>query len=893
MKVKRLHFGLMAVIACLSLMPLPAMSVAPQTINYQGMLKTAGGAPVNGSVQMQFSLYTSPTSTPALWTEVQSSVTVTAGQYSVFLGRVTPINLPFDAQYYLGITIGTDAEMTPRQPLTSTAYAFRAAVADGLSTSATLTSANVIVSTVPNGTSPLQVASNTMVPNLNVEMVGGKHASDFVAKTGDTMTGSLGISVIGSNTALLSSSTGSGNAIYAANSGSGDTMYVLNSGTGRGAYFVNNGPANVMPAVVAVHGGDGAALYGFVDSSRNGTAVTGDAGGTGRAGYFNGRVGIGTPNPNEQLEITGNLRFPATTSTTGIIRSGPNTFIHSYGSNNFFAGENAGNLTMTGWGNTAIGPVALTSNTNGTRNTANGYAALGYNNSGSFNVASGTYALANNSIGSNNTADGYQALFTNTTGSFNTASGSQALYANSIGRNNTAIGYQALAANDIGSSNTANGTQALYSNSSGIENTANGYQALYLNATGNANTAGGSKALYFNNTGNNNTANGYYALYSNTTGNDNTASGMNALSSNMSGYFNSASGVSALYSNTTGIGNTAQGVFALLSNSTGTSNAAVGMESLKNNNTGYGNTATGNQALITNTTGSYNTAVGYNANVAAQGLTNATAIGANAVVGKSNSIVLGGTGDYAVNVGIGTTTPEVSLDVANTFRVLGTASTIGPPTGSGLEISYNSLNNSGEIVAIDHNTNNVGAIFIQASPIYVNTSSLNNIALSHIYFGGPSQAVAMEINGDLRVQGNLVKGSGSFKIDHPLDPRNKYLYHSFVESPDMKNIYDGVVTTDDKGFAVLTLPGWFEALNRDFRYQLTIIGNGSWARARVAEEIANNRFVIETDVPNTKVSWQVTGIRKDAYAEKHRIPVEEMKPGNEQGTCLHQEACEQ
>ena len=73
-------------------------------------------------------------------------------------------------------------------------------------------------------------------------------------------------------------------------------------------------------------------------------------------------------------------------------------------------------------------------------------------------------------------------------------------------------------------------------------------------------------------------------------------------------------------------------------------------------------------------------------------------------------------------------------------------------------------------------------------------------------------------DGQVQVTGNLSKGGGSFKIDHPLDPANQYLYHSFVESPDMMNIYNGNVTLDDKGEAVVTLPGWFEALNRDFRY---------------------------------------------------------------------------
>jgi hypothetical protein len=145
--------------------------------------------------------------------------------------------------------------------------------------------------------------------------------------------------------------------------------------------------------------------------------------------------------------------------------------------------------------------------------------------------------------------------------------------------------------------------------------------------------------------------------------------------------------------------------------------------------------------------------------------------------------------------------------------------------------------------------------------------------------------------GDLRVTGNLSKGGGSFKIDHPLDPANKYLYHSFVESPDMMNIYNGIVTTDGTGDAVVELPSYFGALNRDFRYQLTVIG--TFAQAVIADKVNNNRFRIKTNAPNVEVSWQVTGIRQDAYANKNRIPVEQDKPQQERGFFLHPDAFNQ
>jgi len=141
--------------------------------------------------------------------------------------------------------------------------------------------------------------------------------------------------------------------------------------------------------------------------------------------------------------------------------------------------------------------------------------------------------------------------------------------------------------------------------------------------------------------------------------------------------------------------------------------------------------------------------------------------------------------------------------------------------------------------------------------------------------------IAADFNGDIQVHGNVSKSSGSFKIDHPLDPANKYLQHSFVESPDMMNIYNGNVVTDNNGNAIVELPSYFEALNMEFRYQLTVIGE--FAQAIIKEEIKGNKFKISTDKPNIKVSWLVTGIRQDKWANEHRIQVEVDKPENEKG----------
>lgn len=158
----------------------------------------------------------------------------------------------------------------------------------------------------------------------------------------------------------------------------------------------------------------------------------------------------------------------------------------------------------------------------------------------------------------------------------------------------------------------------------------------------------------------------------------------------------------------------------------------------------------------------------------------------------------------------------------------------------------------------------------------------------YAYATGAATNYAGYFAGNAHITGTLSKGGGSFKIDHPLDPENKNLYHSFVESPDMKNIYDGVVVLDQQGEAVVELPDWFDALNRDFRYQLTAIG-APGPNLYISQEIVGTQFAIAGGVPGMKVSWQVTGIREDAWANENRIPVEEDKPDHQKGKYLHPE----
>jgi hypothetical protein len=187
--------------------------------------------------------------------------------------------------------------------------------------------------------------------------------------------------------------------------------------------------------------------------------------------------------------ISGNITLVPSTAATGNILKGTAPFLHNFGTDNTFLGENAGNFTMTGVNNTASGVEALSSNTTGFNNTA-----------------SGVNALFNNTDGSDNTASGRSALLSNTTGDNNTASGRSALESNTTGFNNTASGVEALFSNKTGFHNTASGRNALFNNTTGFDNTASGGGALFRNTIGSGNIAIGVAAGSSLTTGNNNIA---------------------------------------------------------------------------------------------------------------------------------------------------------------------------------------------------------------------------------------------------------------------------------------------------------------------------------------------------------------------------------------------------
>jgi hypothetical protein len=366
--------------------------------------------------------------------------------------------------------------------------------------------------------------------------------------------------------------------------------------------------------------------------------------------------------------------------------------------------------------------------------------------------------------------------------------------------------------------------------------------------------------------------------------------GVSGVNSAATGTAYGASGTSA---STTGIG--------VLGQATSASGANFGMYGATISPTGIG--VEGNATSGTGVAGVSSGAAGYGvygANAAttgnAFGVFGATASPAGYAVFGSNAATTGPAygvyGATTSTAGVG----SLGIATASSGTVYGVyGSTLSPAgTGvygtatSGAGVAGGSSGSAGYGVYGVNNASSGNAIGVygnSASPTGIGVSAnatAGGTALLAIASGGGTAGQFtgnVKITGNLTVSGTVSKGGGSFRIDHPLDPEHKYLYHSFVESPDMMNIYNGVATLSKHGDAVVQLPQWFNALNRDFRYQLTCIGG--FAPVYIASEVSGNQFKIGGGRPGMKVSWQVTGIRQDAFANEHRIPVEEDKEGNQ------------
>ncbi|MGD0513784.1 MAG: tail fiber domain-containing protein [Terriglobales bacterium] len=602
----------------------PTSSQVPPLIQLSNVASDEGGNSLSGVVSITFSLYAGQRGGQPLWIETQNNVQLDAtGHYSVQLGITKPNGVPTTLfttgeARWLGVRIAEQAEQ-PRVLLLSVPYALKAgdaATIGGLPPSAFVLAAPLSGAAPVSATDPA-TGPGAPPPSGDVTGTGKVNYLPLWDTTSDII-----------SSVVFQKGTGSTARIGINTITPATTLDVKGGGTIRGTLSL---PATAAATATAGKNSQALNLAASAFNSTSSTAVNqtfqwqsepaGNDTST-PSGTLNLLFGEGATKPSEtglniasngQITFATGQTFPGTGTGDGTVTSVATGLGLTGGP--IIA---SGTLTI----DTAVVPQLKTANTFSGNQTVNGNLTATnitatqtvsggvVNATTSFDIQGGAFAFG--SYGNDSAFLGFAGNSTMT------------------GSGNTASGPYALASNTTGSYNVAVGPSALGSNTTGLSNTASGIYALFLNTTGGSNTASGNQALYSNTTANGNTASGNQALYSNTTGASNTAAGGGALFSNTTGSHNTASGIQALYSNTTG----------------------------------YENTAVGGEALFSNTTGNDLTCIGYFCSASEDGLSNATAIGAHAVVSTSNALVLGGTGAYAVKVGIGTATPSSVLTIA-------------------------------------------------------------------------------------------------------------------------------------------------------------------------------------------------------------------------------------
>ncbi|MEP7155555.1 MAG: tail fiber domain-containing protein [Betaproteobacteria bacterium] len=340
---------------------LPVSAAPPQTINYQGYLTSPAGAPVNATVAMTFRLYGAASGGGALWTEAQPSVGVSNGSFNVVLGSLSPIPLPFDAPYWFSVAVNGDAEMSPRQPLAGSPYAFRAAVADTVSPVATITGSQVTGAITSATIAGSQVSGSITSATLPGAQVTGSITNATIPAA--NVTG-------GSNGTVTSVATGqglTGGPIFSSGTVSLDASQLLPTTT-----CGNNQIPKWIGAWQCANDDSvpGGGVFGQILASQLGLPQ-----------WTTSPTLSGTLTVQGAIELSG----PAAISKNGV------RLIAASGGSNFFAGLAAGTPGGGAGNNTAIGEGAL-SNVSGGSNTAVGRGAGSGTNSGNNNTFIGVNA---------------------------------------------------------------------------------------------------------------------------------------------------------------------------------------------------------------------------------------------------------------------------------------------------------------------------------------------------------------------------------------------------------------------------------------------------------------------------------------------------------------------
>jgi len=613
-------------------------------------------------------------------------------------------------------------------------------------------------------------------------------------------------------------------------------------------------------------------------------------------------VGIGTATPGAKLDVNGDVVFQGKATVGSYHSNTGNHAVISGGTSNTASGANA--VIAGGDANTASSDVAVVSGgqgnlASGLASTVSGGAANAANGLLSTVAGGGVSDLGDPATGNRAVSD-YSCIGgggNNQAGDDMLASDATAYATIGGGESNTAMADHSTVGG--GSNNQANGAGSNIGG--GHTNAASGSFAAIGGGLGNQATQSYSTISG----GDGNQANGSYATVSG--GDGNTAGGSYSLVGG--GSSNNADGTAAIIGG--GGNNMATGAYSHIgggsSNQADGNNSAVGggwtnhaeadystvgggqdnyatdaycfVGGGRNNYAGDGAGDQNSAYYATVGGGFQNHAYGRYSTVA--GGNNCTAYGQfSFAAGKMAKAKHDGTFVWADN-----TTENFESDTTNQFKIR---------AENGVSITTNTsrygrgfyINNDGDGTGLD-----VWCRAIQESgwPAGISINNFGSGPALHSWQLNPDDSgYAGVFLGDVRIVGDILGSVSAVKLDHPLDPENMYLSHSMVSSQDMMNIYNGNVILDGQGEAWVELPNWFEALNKEYRYQLTCIGGH--ADVYIDQEIDNNRFKIAGGHAGLKVSWQVTGIRRDAYAEANRLHVEEYKEPDEQGTYLHPKA---
>ncbi len=819
----------------------PASTDVPPLIQFSNVAMDEGGNLLSGPLSITFSLYSNQRGGEPLWTETQTNIQLDpAGHYSVQLGITKPNGVPTvlftsGEARWLGVRIAEQGEQ-PRVLLLSVPYALKAGDA-------------ATIGGLPPSAFVLAAPQSGLATVYTTESAG--LASAPPPSGAVTGTGTVNYLPLWDTTSDIISSAvfQSGKKIGINTPTPATTLDVNGGGTIRGTLTL---PAAAKATASA---GANSQAQNFVASSFSSTSsaavnqtfqwqaepAANDT--TSPSGTLNLLYGLGATAPSEtglKLSHKGVFTFAAEQTFPG---TGSGTITGITAGTALTGGGTEGTVTLDL--DTTKVPLLSSANTfSGSQTLSTGDLSLAATSSANTGVIKigGIPFLHGFSKGNQNVFVGGAGNFT-TTGTATAAAGFGALAAQSSGSHNTAAGADALASVTTGGSNTGVGFSA-GPTGGGLSNTT---------AIGANSKVGQSNSLVLGQT-----------------------SAGSPGATHVSVGIGTATPISTMelaVSNTGLIGPT-----LTLTNPGGdnTSTFADGAAAIDFNTTAISTSGTYNPGARIEAVddGVHSTDINFLSNIYGGG--SGTANGGL----QTNMTIFGLSG----TVSIGTNEAQSQLEVIGTTEE-GVWAFGGSESDFGMLQGLNGLRAGGGY-STGTDSGGIGAW------LFGGDSDAGETGEGLLVWTGESNTgpigLAADFEGDVFVDGTLSANVKEFKIDHPLDPANKYLAHASVESSEMMNIYSGNVTTDELGLATVTLPDWFQAENTDFRYQLTVVDE-RFAQAVVSKRIENNQFTIHTNATNVQVSWQITAVRQDAYAKAHPMVVEQVKGDRDRGFYLHPE----